>query len=505
MEKVKDKKRVAIIGAGPAGLTAASELLARGDMEVVVLEQDDIVGGISRTVRYKGNSMDLGGHRYFSKSDAVTKMWLDLLPLEDAGEHSPEKNDKVMLVRRRLSRIYFLRRFFDYPISLSWQTVRNLGLRRLVRIGASYAWIRMFPVREERSLEDFYVNRFGRELYETFFRDYTEKVWGVRCSEISPDWGRQRVKGLSVWAAIVHMARRMALGKRAGADRKKVETSLIERFMYPKLGAGQIWEEAAERIRRGGGTVLLQTRVTAIHVDVGRVSGVTVRDRSGERRIDCDWLISSMPVRELVAAVDVPVPDAVRQVAAGLVYRDFMTVGLLLRKMNVVTQEGKRYYPDTWIYIQERDVKAGRVQIFNNWSPYMVAGSDTVWIGIEYFVNEGDGLWTMPDEEFIDMAAGEMEHIGMIDRADVLDAVVVRVPKAYPAYFGTYGRMDEIRSWTDSIGNLFLIGRNGMHRYNNIDHSMLTAVAAADSILNGSADKSRIWQVNSEDEYHESK
>lgn len=506
MENPTDKKRAIIIGAGPAGLTAALELLRRSDIEPVIVEQDDTVGGISRTVRYKGNCMDIGGHRYFSKSDTVMNWWKQLMPVADGATHSPDKEDDLMLVRNRLSRIYFLRRFFDYPISLSWQTMRNLGLRRLLRIGASYTWIRLFPIREERSLEDFYINRFGRELYATFFRDYTEKLWGVKCCDISPEWGSQRVKGLSIGAALMHMARQMGRREKAADNRKKVETSLIEQFLYPKFGSGHIWEVAAGKIVQAGGTLMLGNCVTAIHAEQGRIKGVTVTDRQGHtQRIEGDWLISSMPVRELIAAMDAPVPAAVREVAAGLVYRDFMTAGLLLKRMNLRRPDGKQYHPDTWIYIQERDVTAGRIQIFNNWSPYMVHDPDTVWIGIEYFVREGDNYWTMPDAQFIDLAAREMEHIGIIDRNDLLDAVVVRMPKAYPAYFGTYDRMDEIRAWTDRIENLFLIGRNGMHRYNNIDHSMLTAMAAVQNILMGVTDKTNIWHVNTEQDYHESR
>lgn len=506
MGKIRNRKRAIIIGAGPAGLTAALELLRCSDIEPLVIERDNVVGGISRTVRYKGNCMDIGGHRYFSKSDTVMNWWKELMPVEDEAIHSPEKEEDLMLVRNRLSRIYFLRRFFDYPITLSWQTMRNLGLRRLMRIAGSYARIRLFPIRKEQSLEDFYINRFGRELYNTFFRDYTEKVWGVKCSEISPEWGSQRVKGLSISAALIHLAHQIARSNKGEVRRKNIETSLIDRFLYPKYGAGHIWEVAARRITEGGGSILLDSCVTAIHTDCNRITGVTVRDKQGnEYRKTCEWLISSMPVRDLIAAMDSDVPTNVREVAQGFVYRDFMTVGMLLKRMKDTLPDGRKCHPDTWIYIQERDVTAGRIQIFNNWSPYMVKDRDTVWIGIEYFVNEGDSYWTMPDAQFIDLAASEMEHIGLIDRADLLDAIVVRMPKAYPAYFGTYARMNEIREWTDRIENLFLVGRNGMHRYNNIDHSMLTAMAAVKNILSDCTDKTNIWQVNTEQDYHESK
>lgn len=506
MERSNNKKRAIIIGAGPAGLTAALELLRRGNIEPIIVEQDGVVGGISRSVRYKGNCMDIGGHRYFSKSDTVMKWWQDLMPIESNFNQISEKNEKIWLVRNRLSRIYFLRRFFDYPVTLSWQTMRNLGLRRLVRICMSYAWIRIFPIREERSLEDFYINRFGRELYATFFRDYTQKLWGVPCGEINPDWGSQRVKGLSIREVLVHMARQIGRTNKTDISQKQQETSLIDRFLYPKHGSGQLWEVAADEIISAGGTIMFNSRVTAVHTDQERITGVTISTAEGqEQLIEGDWLISSMPICDLIAAIKAPVPANVREVASGLVYRDFMTVGMLLKRMNVNLTNGKLYCPDTWIYIQEKDVTAGRIQIFNNWSPYMVKDSDTVWIGVEYFVNEGDDYWTMSDEQFIGLAAGEMEKIGVIDRSDLLDAIVVRMPKAYPAYFGTYTRMNEIREWTDRFDNLFLVGRNGMHRYNNIDHSMLTAMAAVNNILNHITDKSNIWQVNSEKDYHEEK
>jgi len=413
-----------------------------------------------------------------------------------------------MLVRPRVSRIFFQRQFFPYPISLSVGTLRKLGLAQTIRIGFSYLRVRVAPLREEKSLEDFFINRFGRELYLTFFKDYTEKVWGVPCNEIKPEWGAQRIKGVSMGKALWHAARSLFVSDDSIAQ-KNAETSLIERFLYPKYGPGQMWQEVARLVRERGGEVHLHREVVRIHSEGKRVVGVDVRDTAtGETsRLDGDAVFSTMPVRELVRAFDAAVPAEVARVAAGLAYRDFITVGLLLRKLKVRGEARPGMpaglVPDNWIYIQERDVKIGRLQIFNNWSPYMVRDPDTVWIGLEYFCNEGDELWSMDDAGFARFAAAELAHIGVIDAADVLDAVVIRVPKTYPAYTGTYEEFDCVRAWADQHPNLFLIGRNGMHRYNNQDHSMLTAMTAVENLRDGVAAKDNIWAVNTEDDYHE--
>lgn len=517
------KKTAIIIGAGPAGLTAALELLRTSEIIPLIVEETGAIGGISQTVNYNGNRIDIGGHRFFSKSDQVMSWWQEIMPVMGAPARDdralgrkvalselpdapdPEQTNRVMLVRRRVSRILFLRKFFDYPVTLSLKTLTNLGLVRVARILASYLRIRLAPISPERSLEDFFINRFGRELYATFFRDYTEKVWGVPCRELPPEWGAQRVKGLSVFKTIAH-----ALGqiwrRSDEVAQKGTETSLIEQFLYPKFGPGQLWEAVAADIQGKGGELRLHRKVTAIHCHGERVVGVTVVDpRSGHNeRIDGDVVFSSMPVRDLVLAFDPPVAEAVCAVARDLVYRDFITVGLLLDGIKVKGRDGA-LLPDNWIYVQEPDVRLGRIQVFNNWSPYLVADPGKIWLGLEYFCNEGDDLWALSDAAMVALATDELIKVGFIERDMVADSVVLRVPKAYPAYLGSYDRFYTIRSYTDQIPNLFLIGRNGMHRYNNMDHSMLTAMTAVGLYLNGASSKSPVWSVNAESDYHESK
>ena len=520
-------KTAIIIGAGPAGLTAARELLERTDIRPVVIEKTGHMGGISRTARYKGNRIDIGGHRFFSKSDRVMKWWTRVMPLKEApargkyvGHHGQSRAvepsaggpdsagaDRVMLIRQRRSRIYFLRKFFDYPIKLSADTLSKLGLARTVRIGASYLLSAIHQIKPEKTLEDFLINRFGRQLYLTFFKSYTEKVWGVPCDRISAEWGAQRIKGLSLVTAISHFVKSLARRGSSDIRQKGTETSLIEQFMYPKFGPGQLWEYVAEEIEERGGSILTGWTVTEVHADDGRITAVTGVNEGGEtRRFEGDYFFSTMPVRDLVRGLDAEVPREAREIGEGLVYRDFITVGMLLRGLRISENgEAGGLLKDNWIYIQEPDVLVGRMQIFNNWSPYMVADPENVWIGLEYFCNETDELWHKSDAEMIALATEEMDRIGIVSPADVLDATVIRVPKTYPAYFGTYSRFDELRDYLDGFENLFLIGRNGMHKYNNQDHSMLTAMTAVDNIVAGRTDKSNIWAVNTEAEYHEAK
>ena len=488
------EKTAIIIGAGPAGLTAAYELQKQTDIKPIIIETTTGIGGISRTVNYKGNRIDIGGHRFFSKNDWVMEWWQQFLPImgapakddlilerkvpvsEKSGAPDPEVSDRVMLIRQRISRIFFLRAFFDYPISLNLNTFKNLGIVRLIRIGFSYGWISLFPIKEEKSLEDFFINRFGGELYRTFFRDYTEKVWGVPCRNIKPEWGAQRIKGLSITKAVLH-AIKTCLSKNDSITQKETETSLIEQFLYPKFGPGQLWETVAGQIEASGGEICMGQRVTGLRTEGQRVVGVEIEDVElhSVRVVEADYVFSTMPIRDLVAGISPSPPEDVQEVAKQLCYRDFITVGILAEKLLVESASGLRtinnILPDNWIYIQERDVKLGRLQIFNNWSPYLVADSSLVWMGLEYFCDEGDDLWILEDEQMSELAISELAKIGIIDPAQVVDSVVIRIPKAYPAYFGSYDRFSEVRDYLDKFDNLLLIGRNGMHRYNNMDHS----------------------------------
>lgn len=515
------KKTAIIAGAGPAGLTAAYQFLEETDIHPIIFEQSGIIGGISQTYNHKGNRIDIGGHRFFSKSERVTDWWYKIMPPQGAPAlddillsrqltypekgADPEKENRVMLSRNRVSRIFYLRKFFDYPISLKWQTFANMGLARTIKAGCGYMKAQVSK-KEEDSLENFYINRFGAPLYKMFFEDYTEKVWGIHPSKLGADWGSQRVKGLSITAIVKDMIK-----KRFGSkDNKKVETSLIESFIYPKYGPGQLWECVAEDIRTKGGDIEMNAPVKGIHVNGNKVDYIEIEHKDGsiEKR-ECDYFLSSMPIKDLIVAIKgIDIPDEVRQVASELPYRDFITVGLLVSKMSIQNTTAIKTFnnrvPDTWIYIQERDVKIGRLQIFNNWSPYMVKDyKDNIWIGLEYFCTEGDEMWEMNDDAFIKMAIGELEHIGIIKSEDVIDSVRIKIKKAYPAYYGSYYSLDKVKTFLDKIENLYCIGRNGQHRYNNMDHSMLTAMESVDAIAKGIKDKTAIWSVNTEEEYHE--
>ena len=520
-------KKVIVIGAGPAGLTAAYELLDKSDeYEVTVLEESSDMGGISKTVNYKGNRMDMGGHRFFSKVDEVNEWWDKMLPMQGRsakdykelrvkvplvkGNPDPNKEDRVMLTRRRVSRIFFNKKFFDYPISLKFETIANMGFITTLQVGISY-FASLIHKRKENSLEDFYINRFGRKLYSMFFERYTENLWGRHPSVIAPDWGSQRVKGLSITAILKDMFGKL-LPKKKGAARK-VETSLIEEFKYPKLGPGQLWDVTADEIKKKGGRILTGHRVVAVNKDgSGHITSVDAETEDGCKTLEADIVISSMPVKDLVHGMN-DVPEDMRRIAEGLPYRDYITLGVLipvdklLLKNKTKMKTISNIIPDNWVYVHDKGIEMGRFQIYNNWSPYMVKDlENTVWIGLEYFCQEGNEWWNMSEEEFARFAIKDMIRLGIIaHKSDVLDYHEEKVKKAYPAYFDTYEHMDELTAYLSSIDNLYCVGRNGQHRYNNLDHSMCTSFETVKNILSGTKDKSNIWSVNTETEYHESK
>lgn len=463
-----------IIGAGPAGLTAAYQLCKEG-VPSIVLEKDDVVGGISRTVNYKGFLFDIGGHRFFTKVRAVDEMWREVL-----GEHR-------FLRRSRLSRIYFNKRFFFYPLKAT-NALLGLGLWNCFRMVSSYMKAQMLPKKPERSFEDWICNRFGRRLYETFFKTYTEKVWGIPCNEISADWAAQRIKGLSLIATIKN-----ALLAKQSSDKGEVIKTLIDAFDYPEKGPGMMWEMVADQIQDQGSELRMNSDVEKINWRKGRVTSIEIGRNGSRDTISGTDFISSMPMRELVAKMDPQPPSSVVDAAEKLGYRDFLTVSLIINKADL--------FKDNWIYIHDPDVKVGRIQNFKNWSPAMVPDPSKTCLGLEYFCFEGDNLWTMPDDELVALASREIAALGLVDEADIVDGAVVRMPKAYPVYDDIYlHAVNVIRDFLSEMPNLYLVGRNGMHKYNNQDHSMLTAMLSVKNILGARYD---VWGVNVDNEYHE--
>lgn len=507
---------IIIIGAGPAGLTAAIELQKKGCKNITIIESDVQVGGISKTINHNNNRIDIGGHRFFSKSDWVMDWWTSLMPIEKSENSLPlnikyrgrtrsdikpgnvdSQNNNTLLIRNRLSRIYFNRNFFDYPLKLNISSLNKLGIKKTLSFGLSYLYSSINKIKPEKSLEDFLTNRFGRQLFQQFFKEYTEKVWGVPCSEISPEWGAQRIKSLSISRAILHALKKSMGGN---VDNQSTQTSLIENFLYPKLGPGQMWELAAKKFVEDGGRLKTKCTVSQINIDRGQVKSLVYVDQNdNSHELMCSHVISTMPIKDLINASKDYWSDEIAEIASNLQYRDFITVGLLYKKTEL-----RSNLKDNWIYIQEPGVNVGRVQIFNNWSPYMVSNNDMAWLGLEFFCKDSDPLWHLSDEELQTLAQKEMFEIGLTIAPNATDSVAIKVPKAYPGYFGnSYQKFNMLREELDTIENLFLVGRNGMHRYNNQDHSMLTAAEAAKQISTGHINKKLIWDINVDDEYHE--
>ena len=468
MSEHRDEK-VIVIGAGPAGLTAAYELCKVG-VESIVLEKDNIVGGIARTVNYKGYHFDIGGHRFFTKVKAVEEMWREVLGTD-------------FLRRSRLSRIFYNKKFFFYPLRAA-NALLGLGLWNSFLILLSYAKVQLFPEKLEETFEQWVSNRFGKRLYQTFFKTYTEKVWGIPCSEITAEWAAQRIKGLSLLTALI---------KEQPKEKGAVIKTLIDAFDYPRRGPGMMWETVTAKVQQQGSDVRLGASVEKILWAENRVEAVEVQRNGGRELVEGTHFISSMPIRELIQKFEPAVPEEILKAGMKLNYRDFLTVALIIDQPDV--------FPDNWIYIHDPDVKVGRIQNFKNWSPDMVPDPDKTCLGLEYFCFEGDGLWTTSDPDLIALGKQELETLGLIRESDVVDGAVVRMPKAYPVYDSTYRQaLETICQFLSGIDNLQLVGRNGMHKYNNQNHSMLTAMLAVQNILGADYD---LWQVNVEQEYHE--
>jgi protoporphyrinogen oxidase len=467
-------RKVVIIGAGPAGLTAAYQLCKAG-VTSVVLERDATVGGLAKTVNYKDFRFDIGGHRFYTKAKAVEDIWREVLADED------------FLRRKRLSRIYYNKRFFHYPLRAS-SMLFNLGFWNGCLILLSYLRARAFPEKSEHNFEQWVTNRFGQRLYRIFFKSYTEKVWGIPCSEITADWATQRIKGLSLAVVVKDI-----FSRQPGNDKGAVVKTLINEFDYPRLGPGMMWETMAELVRGRGGVIRTGSQVERIHWNREAVEAVEITNEGRKEIVSGTHFISSMPIRELVRKLSPAPPASVSEAADKLQYRDFLTVVLIVNRRDL--------FPDNWIYIHDPEVRVGRVQNFKNWSGDMVPNQDKTCLGLEYFCFEGDELWSMTDEELIELGKRELEKLGLIKSLDVEEGKIVRVPKAYPVYDSTYrGSLEIVRRFFDALSNLQLVGRNGMHKYNNQDHSMMTGLLAVKNIMGANYD---LWEVNTDQEYQE--
>ena len=504
------KKKIIIVGAGPSGVAAALKLIKSKKYEVFIFEKENEVGGISRTINYKGNKIDIGGHRFFTKDEEVLNFWKEIMPLQGKkafdekeeniyeGEKDPNKEDNVLLKRRRISRIYYMNKFFEYPIKINKTTIKNLGIINTIKCAFSYLKACIIK-KKETNLENFYINRFGNRLYEMFFKTYTYKVWGKYPNEIDASWGKQRIKGISIKAVI----------KNALGLTKEKETSLIEEFYYPKYGPGQMYTEIAKQFQQLGGKLFLNYKLISINKDFNTA---TFKAKNKIEKYKFDYIISSIPIVDLLNTFDFKVPKNIKEISNNLPYRSFITIGLLCKKINI--KNNSKYItlgniiPDCWIYIQDKNIKMGRLQIFNNWSPYLIKNNktnDKIWLGLEYFADEDDNFYNKPKKELIEFGINELEKMNFLSKENVLDSICIKQEKAYPAYFNSYKNFDKVKEYLNKFENLYCIGRNGQHRYNNMDHSIMTGLECAKNIINNNKDKANIWNINTKEEYHEEK
>lgn len=482
-----DGKKIVIVGAGPAGLAAGFRLVEKTEAEVIIVEQTDMIGGLSRTVEFEGQRMDIGSHRFFTKSERVLNFWRQFLPFEGLDNVSAASNDYV-LRKSRLSRILFGRRLFKYPLKIGLKILFKFGFFKIIKIIFSYLRVRLFPIKKVKNLEQFFINRFGKALYQIFFKDYTKKVWGVACQQIPPDWGEQRIKGMSLKKTFFNL-----VSKLTGNNNKEV--SLTDYFYYPVLGSGYIYEKIAEQFCQKGGQILFNCRVVGVEKNNKEITKVFVNKNKKIEEINANILVSSMPIKELIGGLN-DVPKKIQTIANNLIYRDLIVVALVLNREDCDL-------PDHWIYIQDKELTMGRIGFYHNFSSKMTANDDQVIMGLEFFCNIGDTLWSKTDQELQKLALTELKKIELLKTNNLITAKVIRERKAYPSYIGVYRKFYKIKKYLDSFTNLYLIGRNGMHRYNNMDHSVLSGLVAADNIIQNRKVKKNIWQVNTEKEYHE--
>jgi protoporphyrinogen oxidase len=497
MEKENIKnKRVVIIGAGPAGLACAYKLLQSTGFEVVILEADNQIGGLSKTINNNGSRFDIGPHRFFSKSQEVLSLWQEIMPLTD----EISGGDKVFLTKKRQTRIYYNNKFFDYPIRLNLKNLKKFRFTHLFKSGIDYMWVRISPIKPETSLEDFFINRFGRTLYKTFFKSYTEKVWGLSCQEISSDWGSQRVKALSISRVLFDSLKKLFIRSHSSK-----ETSLIEQFYYPSLGAGQMYEILADKVIARGGSILYLSQAIKVETENTDIKSIHFKHKDKVQVLDLDYLVSSAPVKDLVKMIDVSTENLLA-ISQNLLYRDFIIVALSYRKesADILNMKGDEL-SDQWLYIHDQKSPIGRLDIFNNFSSKMLKNDAEVLIGAEYFCQENDSLWQKSDEELIKLSVDELERMYIFTSEKFIQGKVHRQIKAYPAYFGSYKDFPQLKKYLNSFTNLYCIGRNGQHRYNNMDHSVLCGLRAADHIIDPGKSKEDIWNINTEKEYHEKK